>query len=232
MNAERGLVKFIVEQQTRLSCIIRYNNTPKVVGESVAEHSYYVALMTMLISDYLETRHNVKVDKLKLMKMALLHDVEEIVSGDIIKVLKGGGFGAELEKMNERSMQHIITVLNSEHGEKYYALWHEAKIKEGSTESMLVDFADWLAVISYSIKEVHLGNEYFREILEFAVKSILKFAMKMPELKLLLREVADYAISYLMKEKNVVADINAAVRIYMDPKDSDLAKIDLPTSEK
>jgi 5'-deoxynucleotidase YfbR-like HD superfamily hydrolase len=209
---EKGIIKFLVEQQTRLSCIIRYNNTPKVNGESVAEHSYFVAMMTMLIADYLVAEHNMKIDTLKLMKMSLLHDVEEIISGDIIKVLKTAGFKTELEKMNERSMQYLTGILESRQGQDYYDLWHETKSK-ASIESQLVDFADWLAVLVYSIREAHLGNKYFEEILEYGIRSFQKFRLSIPATAKLVDEITTYTKSYLSRDPLLVDDINKAVRL-------------------
>jgi putative hydrolase of HD superfamily len=217
---EKGLVKFILEQQNRLSCIIRYNNTPKINGESVAEHSYYVALMSMLVADYLTDVHSMAIDKLKLMKMALLHDVEEIVSGDIIKVLKTAGFKTELEKMNERSMQYLTGILESEQGQNYYELWHTTKSKE-DLEARLVDFVDWLAVIVYSIKESHLGNKYFEEILEYALRSFQKFSLDIPQLTGLVREITIYATNYLQRDPMTLDNINRAVRIAPQAKSFD-----------
>jgi len=213
MSGEAGLVRFIVEQQNRLSCIIRYNNTPKVNGESVAEHSFYVALMAMVISDYLVCNSGIKIDQSKLIRMALIHDVEEIISGDIIKVLKSGGFKEELEKMNERSMVHITGQLPYALGGEYMELWRENKA-ELTIEAKLCDFCDWLAVVVYSIKEVHLGNEYFREILEYAVEKFGHFAERVPELAPLVVELASYSVKYLLKDPRIIESINKAVRIY------------------
>lgn len=209
---EKGLVRFIIEQQNRLSCIIRYNNTPKVNGESVAEHSYYVALMTMLVADYLESEGAPPLDKLRLMKMALLHDIEEIISGDIIKILKTAGFKAELEKMNERSMQYLTGILESEQGQNYCDLWRATKSKT-DPEAKIVDFCDWLAVIVYSIRESHLGNKYFEEILEYAIRTFQKFALETPELTKLVKEFTEYATKYLQRDSLLVDSINRAVRI-------------------
>lgn len=46
--------------------------------ESTAEHTWRLCLMVMLFEKYLP-----KLDTLKLMKMCLIHDIAEIVDGDI-----------------------------------------------------------------------------------------------------------------------------------------------------
>jgi 5'-deoxynucleotidase YfbR-like HD superfamily hydrolase len=209
---EKGLMKFIVEQHTRLSCIIRYNNTPKICGESVAEHSYYVTFLAMLVSDYLVDRFGLEIDRAKLLKMALLHDVEEVLSGDIIKILKSGGFKKELEKMNERSMQYLTGMLEPKQGEQYYELWHQTKTKD-SLESQLLDFCDLFAVVIYSIRECHLGNKYFREILQYAAKNIGAFKEQIVQLSDFIDVAVAYAASYLADDPQLAAAINSAVRV-------------------
>ncbi len=48
--------------------------------ESVAEHSYQLCVMAMVLADQLG------VDRVKLIKMALIHDLGEIFTGDIVWV--------------------------------------------------------------------------------------------------------------------------------------------------
>jgi len=211
MSKEKNLIKFIFEQHNRLSCIMRFNNTPRLASESVCEHSYYVAFLSMLVGDYLE-QEGLKFDKTRLLRMALLHDVEEIISGDIIKVLKSGGFKKELDKMNVSSMEFLTGVLGEE-GETYFTLWQEAKRKE-TLEAKIIDLIDMVACVLYSVKEIHLGNKYFKEILEYVVKKVLKFSQKIPEAKNFIRELTDYALGYLLEDKKIYDAINRAVRIY------------------
>ena len=48
--------------------------------ESVAEHSFRVGVLAMVLAD----KFGYRLDKEKLMKMALLHDLGELVTGDIV----------------------------------------------------------------------------------------------------------------------------------------------------
>lgn len=48
--------------------------------ESVAEHSFRVSVLAMVLSDKLGH----KLDKEKLIKMAILHDLGEVITGDIV----------------------------------------------------------------------------------------------------------------------------------------------------
>jgi 5'-deoxynucleotidase YfbR-like HD superfamily hydrolase len=56
---------------------------PVIQRQSVAEHGFHVAFLAVLAAEDLR-RAGVEFDELKLVKMALLHDVEEGMVGDIV----------------------------------------------------------------------------------------------------------------------------------------------------
>lgn len=211
MSKEKNMIRFIFEQHSRLSCIFRFNNVPRLAAQSVAEHSYRVPFLAMLVADYLSDRE-VEVDKLRLLEMGMIHDIEEVVSGDIIKIMKQGGFKKELDKLNEQNA-FCITHLLGTRGDKYYSLWNEAKeIK--TLEAKIIAFCDMVDRIIYCVKESHLGNNYFRELLEFEAKKLYEWVDKLPELMAFIDELASYALAYLKGDKKILEGINRAVRIY------------------
>jgi putative hydrolase of HD superfamily len=74
----RKTIDFIIEIDKSKE-IFRQNylvNTSR--NENDAEHSWHMAIMAFLLSEYIE----VKVDMLKVIKMILLHDIIEIYAGD------------------------------------------------------------------------------------------------------------------------------------------------------
>jgi len=210
---EKNVWKYVFEQQNRLSCITRFNNTPKIVGESVAEHSYWVTFLSMLMADFVEENSQLVIKRDEMYKMAIIHDMEEIVSGDIIKILKRGDFKEELEKINCRSMYYLTSTLGKR-GEEYLKIWETLKAKE-TVESKIIDLADSLSVIVYSVREIHMGNKYFEEILEFTTKKIMGYDD--PDLgnilKPFIKELTDYSTRFLTKDKDILDDINRAVRV-------------------
>ena len=211
MSKEKGMIKFIFEQHSRLSCIFRFNNVPRLASQSVAEHSYRVPFLSMLVADYLKDR-GVEVDKLRLLEMGMLHDIEEVVSGDIIKILKQGKFKEELDKMNEQNA-FCITHLLGTRGDEYYSLWNEAKeIK--TLEAKIIAFCDMVDRIIYCVKESHLGNNYFRELLEFEAKKLYEWVDILPDLMAFVDELSSYALAYLKGDEKILEGINRAVRIY------------------
>ena len=211
MSKEKNMIKFIFEQHSRLSCIFRFNNVPRLAPQSVAEHSYRVPFLAMLVADYLDDK-GIKVDKLRLLEMGMVHDIEEVVSGDIIKILKQGKFKEELDKLNEQNAFCIMHLLGTR-GDKYFALWNEAKeIK--TLEAKIIAFCDMVDRIIYEIKESHLGNNYFRELLEFEAKKLYDWIDILPELMAFIEEISNYARMYLRGDKEILEGINRAVRIY------------------
>ena len=211
MSEENRIVKFIFEQHNRLSCIIRFNNTPTLTSESVAEHSYYVTFLAMMFGDYLHDK-GVDIDKELLLKGSLIHDLEEIISGDIIKILKTGEFKKALDKLNHKSMQYLCDVLGGKRAEDYYQIWELVKEKQ-CIEAKIIDLADLLSCLIYSIKEIHCGNRYFKEILIYVAESIAEFRNTLPELKHIINAFIDYTRKYLADDKAVIGDIESAVRV-------------------
>jgi len=206
----KNLIKFIFEHHTRLSCILRFNNTPRIASENVAEHSYYVAFLSMLMGDYLEST-GVKVDKLRLIQMALLHDIEEAVSGDILAPIKQGEFREVLNKENIKNIALLTGGLGD--GEKYSKLWREV-VDEETLEAKIIKLVDRMSCIIYCIREIHLGNKYFSAILECEAKNILKYASKIPNATKFIAEAVNYTLSYISGDEEIYDAINKAVRIY------------------
>ncbi len=68
----------ILRQAEKLKCITRHCDTTSGRRESVAEHSWRLALMAMLVSDEFPG-----LDMGKVIKMCLIHDLGESFTGDI-----------------------------------------------------------------------------------------------------------------------------------------------------
>ncbi len=76
MNA-REFLKFL-KLAERLKCNTRHSYTSSGRHESVAEHSWRLALMAMLARDEYP-----QLDMDKVIRMCLIHDLGEVVTGDI-----------------------------------------------------------------------------------------------------------------------------------------------------
>ncbi len=68
----------ILDRAEKLKCVTRHCDTTSGRRESVAEHSWRLALMAMLVSDEFSD-----LDMDKVIKMCLIHDLGESFTGDI-----------------------------------------------------------------------------------------------------------------------------------------------------
>lgn len=116
--------------------------------ESVAEHSFCVALLALVLAD----EYSVELDTAKVIRMALIHDLGEIYIGDFTpedKIDRNDKY--ELEK------QSIVKVLDKlPHGFKWIALWEEYEIGE-SAESQFVKQLDKLEMALQASVYEHQG---------------------------------------------------------------------------
>ena len=120
-------------------------------GESVAEHSYAVALIAMLVADRLD----VDMDHEKLLKIALVHDLPEHMLGDIhapaTRLL-----GEDVKEAAElRIIRRLFTGL--EDGGEYVDLWKEFADRS-SVEGKLVRAIDKLEMFTQAYQYECAGN--------------------------------------------------------------------------
>ena len=96
--------------------------------ESVAEHTWRVALMAMAIEEHLPQ----KVNSERLLKMIIIHDLVEVYATDIpafdtmnnIKV-------KEQKRQNEmKAIEKIRNLLGNDTGQQFYDLWFEFEHKK------------------------------------------------------------------------------------------------------
>lgn len=100
--------------------------------ESVADHSYSMAIIAMIISDMKNC------DSEKCLKMALLHDLAESKIGDYTpeQISK-----EDKIKLEDKTILEIIENLPKDIGAKYLEIWKEYQ-EEKTTESVLVHQID------------------------------------------------------------------------------------------
>ncbi len=120
-------------------------------GESVAEHSYAVALASMIIAD----RMDIPIDREKLLKIALLHDLPEHMLGDIhapaSKLL-----GEDVKEAAElRILEQLFRGLPR--GSDYVDLWKEFS-ERSSVEGRIVRAIDKLEMFTQAYQYECAGS--------------------------------------------------------------------------
>lgn len=87
--------------------------------ENDAEHSWHLALMTFVLSDYAKE----EIDVLKTMKMVLLHDVVEIDAGDTYAYDTEGN--KTKREREQKAAERIFGLLPQKQALEYRGLWDE-----------------------------------------------------------------------------------------------------------
>jgi putative hydrolase of HD superfamily len=131
--------------------------------ESVAEHSHYVAMISRLICYTLEQAGQT-VDTLRAVDLAMIHDYEEAISGDIISTFKHSDpeFLELLDRLTDRAIDQVFESLPEDLARYYTELWRQHSA--GSIEGQIVSVADKLASLAFSHEQLRMGNQFMEPI--------------------------------------------------------------------
>ena len=133
--------------------------------ESVAEHSFRVSVLAMVISDSLG------LDKEKLIKMALIHDLGEVITGDI--VWSSGNIidikkRTEKEKMEKLGLERIFKIL--ENSDEYKKIFEEM-IERSSEEAKIFWQIDKLEM---AMQALEYERDEYKNLEKFFVNADLQ----------------------------------------------------------
>ncbi|GLW18738.1 hydrolase [Streptomyces sp. NBRC 13847] len=107
----------------RLRDVERHNNATPSRKESVAEHSWHLALISWILHREFERESGRKLDLEKMLKMCLMHDLVEIEAGD------PSAWNArdrdEKARIEEEVAQRRFASLPDGLGDEFLSLWHE-----------------------------------------------------------------------------------------------------------
>jgi len=149
----------------RLSHVNRYSSIPTIRKENVAEHSWYVAFYSYLLAKDLERRYKdeeLEIDYGKLLGRALLHDLDESLTGDFLRIIKYGH--PDLKKALDEVSVSMMIHMTKEVGVNLLPDWKSAK--DDDLEGHIVQVVDLARVVSYIWEEIKLGNEHIRPLLD------------------------------------------------------------------
>jgi len=136
-----------------------YSGIPLTEVESVADHSYMVSLVALILAMQ-EKQKGKQIDLEKVLIMALTHDLPESVSQDIDRRVrkfspkKYDDFKKDLDK---NAMEKIMAILPNELSETVLEYFKEFMLGE-SPEAILVKEADRLETILQLNNYVKQGN--------------------------------------------------------------------------
>lgn len=174
MNAEE-LLK-ILSVAEKLKCNTRHCYTSNGRHESVAEHSWRLALMAMLLSGEEEFRQ-VKMDR--VIRMCLIHDLGEAFTGDIPAFEKK----PSEEKEEERILDQWVAAFPQPQKEEFQSLLEEMAALE-TVEAKLYKALDKLeALIQHNESDLSTWLPLEHELQFTYGKEQMKFSPYVKELR-------------------------------------------------
>lgn len=151
-------------------------------AEDVAQHSFETSTITLLLADSLEEG----VDSERALRMAIIHDWPEAVTGDLSREVSEE-IGPEVkEKIEEKAMEDLLEkgVLDRKGHLEIWREYSERKTKE----SRLVHAADRLSVLVEASELFRRGerSEKLKEIWKTVREELNAFVEEFPVLEDLL----------------------------------------------
>lgn len=125
----------------KLKCNTRHSWTSTGRRESVAEHSWRLALMAMLCADEYPS-----LDMDKVIKMCLIHDLGEAVTGDIPAFLKT----EDDETKEENAVEHLLSLLPKDMEEEFFSLFSEMAAIESDEAKLFKALDNMEAIVSHN----------------------------------------------------------------------------------
>ena len=148
----RTLLEFLNKIE-KLKCNTRHSWTSSGRQESVAEHSWRLAVMAMLCADEYP-----ELDINKVIKMCLIHDFGEAITGDIPAFLK-----TEQNELDEDvAVTKLLSVLPADIQTELQSLFDEMNARETPEAKLFKSLDNLEALVSHNEADIStwLPREY------------------------------------------------------------------------
>jgi putative hydrolases of HD superfamily len=142
----------------RLKFELRHSYTSSGRQESVAEHTWRMALMAVLIGPLLTK----KTDTARLLKMIIIHDLVEAEAKDLsaLDVLRDPSLKEQKIEREKRAIENLREALKETNGQEIYDLFYEFENKQ-TYEAKVANALDKLEV---QLQHNHAGFSTWEEI--------------------------------------------------------------------
>src|SRR4249920_3293940 len=143
MEKQISSILKVLELAERLKFELRHSYTSSGRQESVAEHTWRMSLMAVLIEPLLKQ----KVDTARLLKMVIIHDLVEAEAKDIsaLDVLRNPEVKIQKAENEKKAIEHLRSILYETNGQEIYDLFYEFENKE-TYEAKVANALDKLEV--------------------------------------------------------------------------------------
>jgi len=143
MKTEITAILKVLQLAERLKFELRHSYLSSGRQESVAEHTWRMSLMAVLIEPLLKT----KVDTARMLKMIIIHDLVEAEAKDVsaLDVLRDPSIRIQKEAREKAAIENIRAALSHTNGQEIYDLFYEFEHKE-TYEAKVANALDKLEV--------------------------------------------------------------------------------------
>lgn len=156
----------------KLKRTIRYSSDRGVVvRDSSADHSWSLALMVLVTAAELD----LKIDVLKSLKLALIHDLVEAIAGDVDATDIGKTITKAAKKRNEkRAMRKLLKLCPRRTAELIGQAW--AEFEAGKTkEARFIRALDKIETLTHLYTTGYKGKPYARFTYAYGDEAVKNF---------------------------------------------------------
>ncbi|UCD97118.1 MAG: HD domain-containing protein [Candidatus Bathyarchaeota archaeon] len=126
-------------------------------AESIADHSFRCAVLAMCLGDLAEMNAD------KLIRMLLLHDVQEALTGDYDLFAKERTGSSKVKQLEKKAIKQLLSLLPSDLKERYFLLWQEFEAQT-TPEAILAKDIDRIEMVMQALEYEEAG--FNRDALE------------------------------------------------------------------
>lgn len=197
----------------------RYSGVRMQEEESLSQHIFEVSALSYMIANKLNTfGENLNIED--VLKKCLLHDFDEIVTGDVQRNVKYASPAIKMAMDNVAS--HGINSLQSKYndllGTDFYDTW--SKAKQGKS-GFVIKLADMLVVARKAMIEVKIYNNYSAlKVVSELVDHLQNLTTSFEEFK----EYKDESKKYLL---SIIDDISSSINEIKHNNNKDIIDFNL-----
>lgn len=187
---------------TKFCSTYRYSTTFCLNRESISDHSSQLSLLIILTYSkysFIKERSDLK----KLLIKATLHDLPEIVTGDVVSPVKK--YDKEIERCFEKIEKVAIDVLTRNRSSSFKYMLESSDEYELSTfDYKFFKFLDVYVVFLKAEFELSLGNNHFLRVKNEIIPEIIsRFNSLMSEVLFVSENLCEYLNGYPDEAKDI-----------------------------
>ena len=164
-------IELIRKVYPNISSVTRFSTRPRIRNENLAEHSFHVTYISMIL--YNKYKGIFKINFEKLMTIALIHDFDECKTGDMVYDMKY----MKKHDIKFDKIKIIREIFND--CDNKFTEWYDDYLERKSVESILVKIADWVSMLLYVENEVKMGNKHMEDVIGRARTNIMQYLEKL-----------------------------------------------------